>query len=557
MPNRVCLAILVVYSWLIGPAAAQTVMSVEELDASIQALDPDDWKGHIEWLCRRSVRLTRLDQEQAQTDAESALRMARESKDDQALAWAYNAIGVGEVRRGHMRDAYESHTAALAHALAAGAPLSAGRANLSLARCALHAGDLDQADDFLLNASAALGQHGTDSDRSDLHNLIAVLHQTRFELKNALEQYVVALRYAEEAQDTAAQSRLHYNLGTLNANLDDTEGADASLKRALELQGMEAESQYTGLLYAALGGNARDRGEYDSARTWFERGRSGARKIANRSMEALHLRHLAALDFEAGNHALAEAGYRTSLELSISADQREAVATSSARLAEALVAQGQFDEATLLCESALAIASDIGMPTVEVELTSIISDVYASAGEFEMALELQRRHTSLMLEIESEMRSAETNRLRLQVERVESERDRNLERRAAEAKGRREALLRNGGLGGALVLGLVLIAVTRNSRQKTDLNQRLERQNRAIAQTNETVLGLNGELERTLREVRQLSGLLPICCHCKSIRNDDGYWCEVEGYISEHSEALFTHGICPDCLSSHYEAELN
>ena len=60
------------------------------------------------------------------------------------------------------------------------------------------------------------------------------------------------------------------------------------------------------------------------------------------------------------------------------------------------------------------------------------------------------------------------------------------------------------------------------------------------------------ELELTLKEVKTLSGLLPICSHCKNIRNDKGYWQRVESYIGEHSEAKFSHGICPDCLKKYY-----
>ena len=60
------------------------------------------------------------------------------------------------------------------------------------------------------------------------------------------------------------------------------------------------------------------------------------------------------------------------------------------------------------------------------------------------------------------------------------------------------------------------------------------------------------ELEKALAEVRSLSGLLPICSHCKRIRDDRGGWERLEEYISEHSEAQFSHSLCPDCLQKHY-----
>ena len=60
------------------------------------------------------------------------------------------------------------------------------------------------------------------------------------------------------------------------------------------------------------------------------------------------------------------------------------------------------------------------------------------------------------------------------------------------------------------------------------------------------------ELEIALAEVKKLHGLLPICASCKKIRDDKGYWNQIETYISEHSDVLFTHSICPDCLRKLY-----
>jgi phosphoserine phosphatase RsbU/P len=58
------------------------------------------------------------------------------------------------------------------------------------------------------------------------------------------------------------------------------------------------------------------------------------------------------------------------------------------------------------------------------------------------------------------------------------------------------------------------------------------------------------ELQTALANVKQLRGLLPICSYCKRIRGDDQYWQQVEGYISEHSDAQFSHGICPACFET-------
>jgi len=63
---------------------------------------------------------------------------------------------------------------------------------------------------------------------------------------------------------------------------------------------------------------------------------------------------------------------------------------------------------------------------------------------------------------------------------------------------------------------------------------------------------LVAELREALTEVKKLSGLVPICAACKKIRDDQGYWQEVEAYISEHSEARFSHSVCPQCAKRLY-----
>src|SRR5262249_4998329 len=63
---------------------------------------------------------------------------------------------------------------------------------------------------------------------------------------------------------------------------------------------------------------------------------------------------------------------------------------------------------------------------------------------------------------------------------------------------------------------------------------------------------LIAELQSALTHVKTLRGLLPICAWCKKIRNDHGYWQDVETYIHDHSDADFSHGICPDCNEKYY-----
>ena len=63
---------------------------------------------------------------------------------------------------------------------------------------------------------------------------------------------------------------------------------------------------------------------------------------------------------------------------------------------------------------------------------------------------------------------------------------------------------------------------------------------------------LNAQLRDAMAHIKQLRGLLPICANCKKIRNDDGYWEQVETYFQENSDVAFTHGFCPECVRKLY-----
>ena len=75
---------------------------------------------------------------------------------------------------------------------------------------------------------------------------------------------------------------------------------------------------------------------------------------------------------------------------------------------------------------------------------------------------------------------------------------------------------------------------------------------RHVLKVEKELLHETNELQKALSEIKTLSGLLPICASCKKIRDDKGYWNQIELYIRDHSEAEFSHGICPPCAEKLY-----
>jgi transcriptional regulator with PAS, ATPase and Fis domain len=93
------------------------------------------------------------------------------------------------------------------------------------------------------------------------------------------------------------------------------------------------------------------------------------------------------------------------------------------------------------------------------------------------------------------------------------------------------------------IIGLVGIA-----RDITDKKKAEEERKKAEEERERLIT----ELQDALADVKLLSGLVPICANCKKIRDDQGYWTQIESYIQDRSDAKFSHSICPDCAKKLY-----
>jgi hypothetical protein len=114
-------------------------------------------------------------------------------------------------------------------------------------------------------------------------------------------------------------------------------------------------------------------------------------------------------------------------------------------------------------------------------------------------------------------------------------------------------------MGGMALLFIVLVTdsarrvhttITKSLRLEATNQNLIEHLTAARDELEHHVQQRTTELREALSEVKVLSGLLPICSNCKKIRDDQGYWNQMEQYIREHSEAEFTHSLCPDCAKT-------
>jgi DNA-binding NtrC family response regulator len=97
-----------------------------------------------------------------------------------------------------------------------------------------------------------------------------------------------------------------------------------------------------------------------------------------------------------------------------------------------------------------------------------------------------------------------------------------------------------------------IIGVERMNVQLSEANAELIKEIAERKRVEEERERLIVELKEALNKIKTLSGLLPICMDCKKIRNDKGYWEQIEVYIRDRSEADFSHSICPECMKKRY-----
>ena len=94
----------------------------------------------------------------------------------------------------------------------------------------------------------------------------------------------------------------------------------------------------------------------------------------------------------------------------------------------------------------------------------------------------------------------------------------------------------------------ILKKMAQIERELSNAQQEIERRIAAERERDQLI----AELQKALSEVKTLQGILPICSICKQIRDDKGYWNQLEAYIEEHSDVDFSHSLCPQCLQKHY-----
>jgi len=371
--------------------------------------------------------------------------------------------------------------------------------------------------------------------------ILATSEKQAGKFAEALERSQEALRLAEEAGQVDIAAGALTTIGGIHLEMSRYDLALEYHRKALAAR----ETLKDGALIAAslqnIGLVLWNLGRHDEAMEHYERALELYRRFGLEMRAARTINNIGRLQEQTGDLFAAVASYESALESMIAENQLQSQAVIQNNLANILLELGELDRAREYLVQTRALAEEIGDRGVLATCLRLQARERAARGEYRQAFEALETRNEVVAEWDVEKAGERVAELeaRFQVERKDQQiqllqKDRKL----AEAGREKDRILRRVLIGGlALLVGAVIVVLLRY---------------RAAVRTRAEIAKHRDELKEALDKIHVLEGLLPICASCKNIRDDDGYWKQVESYLARHTGARFTHSICPACSAKLY-----
>jgi tetratricopeptide (TPR) repeat protein len=389
---------------------------------------------------------------------------------------------------------------------------------------------------------------GNKKEIATAHSTLGIIHVYVGQYSTALTHHQEALRIREELGLIDPALRTLNNIGIVYHNIGMYDKAIEYYREVMRRRGTTSDTMATVRFYHNVGFAELRRGNLDTAIAYHHRALTLATKVNFIGGIAYSYYNLGLISIERQEYATALVHLKGSLRRYDSLGQKHGSL-------QALVAIGKAqyflnDHATSIrtLHRAIALAKSIYSPDQLVSAYEMMHNNYAVTGPVERAFHYFRMYSHAKDSLFNSIENNKIAELTMSLHSAKSEQE--VQRLRAEKvideamieQQQLRSLLLVGGIVVLLMIVLFLFYYIRNIKQSRKL---LEASNSALE-------NLNTELQDRLTDIKTLTGLLPICAHCKKIRNDKGYWEQLEGYISQHTTAKFSHGICPDCKESFF-----
>lgn len=399
---------------------------------------------------------------------------------------------------------------------------------------------LDLARQNALESIRLFAQEGDPYGEAQGHNTLGLIEADAGRFPDALEHHLRALEIRERIQDREGLAYTYNNLGNAYRTLGEYEKALQHHREGLALKvelGMAASEAYShhniGLVYFEMQ-------DYPNALVEFQRGLEIRERLGDDRAVGVSLNAIGRVEARTDPAAALRTYDRALMLRRRTGDTRGEMATEL-NIGDVYRRMGDLTRATAAFQRALALGDALDAPLMRSNALRQLAEVEAARGNFRAAYDLQREHQTAREQLFNQENATRLQQLQVAhdadrqqraIEMLERDRDlRNAE--LAQVRTARTALAVT-----AVLVGLSLALLAARYRLKRQSEARLRAQ--------------AAELSEALASVRTLEGLLPICAACKKIRDDNGYWTQVEAFVARHSSAEFTHSICPTCIEDLY-----
>lgn len=389
---------------------------------------------------------------------------------------------------------------------------------------------------------------GSQTEIATAHSTLGIINVYVGQYSTALHHHQEALRIREELGLTDQAIRTLNNIGVVYHNIGNYSKAIEFYKEVMRRRGKTVDTLAAIRFYHNVGYAEYMRGNIDTSQVYLDQALSLAKNVKYISGIAYSYYNLGLLSKHRGNLHVALKELNESLKHYESLGQKHGALQVLNAIGDTYYRLKDYPAAISTLLRSVQLARSIRSPEQLKASYETLYKVYDKTGQVEKSYHFFRLYSeakdSLVNlrehnEIAELTASLQQARNMQEIQELRSEKlinDANLEKQYF------RSLLLGGG-----VIVLVVIVVLLYQYIRTMKKNKIE-----MVNSYAKMELLNRELQERLNEIKTLSGLLPICAHCKKIRDDEGYWQQLEGYISHHTDAKFSHGICPDCRDKYF-----
>ncbi|MCP4155778.1 MAG: tetratricopeptide repeat protein [bacterium] len=392
-----------------------------------------------------------------------------------------------------------------------------------------------------LNALRGRDELGDRKGMGGIYFMIGKIHHKFSDYDQALDYYFKSLELSEEFDNRATKAECINNIGRIYKAIKDYERALNYYSQFLAISKESNDINGISIAYNNIGSVYRRTGELQKALLFYKRSLDIVLKLGDDLSISSTYNNIGLVYNELGQYATALTHYKNAWDISKKKDDPYGIAVAMVNVAAIYRKQNRLNLAIKTINQILELTRKNDFIEIKSDCSQELAFIYISQRNHKLADKYYREYRITRDEIFNNEVSSKVAEMLTRYQTAKMEKEIEILKKDQAIKDlqlKKKEFLKVVMIGGFVVLTVFILLLVNRYRIKARANQELTRANQ--------------ELERANAEIKTLSGLVPICANCKSIRDDGGYWHQVEVYVEKHSQAEFSHSLCPNCIQKLY-----